>query len=85
MLTLRFPVDRSEDLAILADMQKAGQVVAHVQSAQYVMPGVRRAVEQFAEDLANAGIESATVTANGKSATVKTGARRGRKPAKSPA
>jgi len=85
IVTLRFPVDDSADLAQLAEMQKHGQVVAFVQSAQYAMPGVRRAVERFVDGLADAGVESATVSANGKSATIHPGKRRGRKPAEKPA
>ena len=87
VLTLRFPVDDSADLGVLADMQKApGGVVAHVQSAQFSMPGVRRAVERFAEEVGKMpGVESIRVDANGKSATAPGGARRGRKPAEKPA
>ncbi|MDE3097431.1 MAG: hypothetical protein KGK07_15710 [Chloroflexota bacterium] len=42
-LTTTFPVDDSADVATLADIQQAGQIVAGVKSVQLSMPGIRGA------------------------------------------
>lgn len=74
-ITITFPVDNSEDLGTLADIQEAGAIVADIQSIQFSMPGVAHA-RRMVRDLADAGIDRVTVKAGDRDpVTVETGAR----------